>query len=336
MLRLCLSYDSFGGRQKVVDFLIKKGLLNKTCPYCNKEGTLLNENGRGIPRFYCPCRKLKFSCAVGTAFNWKQVRNIPLFIFVALCFCLRVSIKSIQALSGADYRTVKRYITVLREALSACAKKEHREGRLKLGGIGKVVEIDEMFVCHRKYHRGRRHAKEGVWVLGLTEVKSASHPIEDPRLLKRLKKDEAAREKAAQKRLEQRKRKLPAQPERPEPTLPSPFGHSGTVVPAPTSLSSCRCRTFSMTTSKSKTTTTPFMSFTSTRKMPRTPTRLCLTSRTRSRCPSCSHSPARTRRRRRSSSCSRTGLRRRWRSSSVRMSFRDQPSTRMSGVVTAA
>ena len=233
MLHLRLGYDSFGGRQTVVNFLAEKGLLNKTCPFCHEEGTVLNETGRGIPRFYCPCRKMKFSCAVGTAFNWKQVRNIPLFIFVALCFCLRVNVKSIQALSGADYRTVKRYITVLREALSACAKKEHREGRLKLGGEGKVVEVDEMFVCHRKYHRGRRHAKEGVWVLGLTEVKAASHPIEDPLLLKKLKKDEDRREKAAQERLRRRKRQLPTQREQQEPTLPSPFGPSGTMVTAP-------------------------------------------------------------------------------------------------------
>ena len=121
MLRLSLGYDSFGGRDRVVDFLIEKGLLNKTCPFCHQEGKLLKEKGRGVPRFYCPCKKLKLSCAVGTAFNWKRVINIPLFIFVAHRVCLRVSTKAIQALSGADYRTVKRYITALREAMSACA-----------------------------------------------------------------------------------------------------------------------------------------------------------------------------------------------------------------------
>ena len=150
MLRLSLGYDSFGGREKVVDFLVRKGLMNKKCPYCHEDGKILKEKGRGIPRFYCPCKKQKFSCAVGTALNWKQVRNIPLFLFVTHCVCLRVSTKAIQALSGADYRTVKRYITVLRDALCASAKNEHGEGRLMLGGDRKVVEVDEMFVCHRK------------------------------------------------------------------------------------------------------------------------------------------------------------------------------------------
>ena len=112
----------------VVDFLIEKGLLNKTCPFCHQEGKLLKEKGRGVPRFYCPCKKLKLSCAVGTAFNWKRVRNIPLFIFVAHCVCLMMSTKAIQALSGADYRTVKRYITALREAMSALRKRSTERG----------------------------------------------------------------------------------------------------------------------------------------------------------------------------------------------------------------
>ena len=64
-----------------------------------------------------------------------------------------------------------------------------------LGCEGKVVEIDEMFVCHRKCHHGRRQAKEGVWVLGLTEVNASSHPIEDSRLLEKLKNEEDRREK---------------------------------------------------------------------------------------------------------------------------------------------
>ena len=58
---------------------------------------------------------------------------------------------------------------------------------MKLGGPEKVVEIDEMYVCHRKYNRGRPMGKEGTWVLGLTVVDGAFHPIENPRFLDMLK-----------------------------------------------------------------------------------------------------------------------------------------------------
>ena len=75
-----------------------------------------------------------------------MVRDIPLFIFVAHCFCERVSTKAIMALTGADYRTIQSYITTFREALCAVIKEKRTSGELLLGGPGKVVEIDEMFL----------------------------------------------------------------------------------------------------------------------------------------------------------------------------------------------
>ena len=74
-----------------------------------------------------------------------------------------------------------------------------------LGGPGKVVEIDEMFLSHRKYKRGRKLAKEGTWILGLTEVDASSHPIENPGVLERLIEREDKREQAARERAERRK-----------------------------------------------------------------------------------------------------------------------------------
>ena len=182
----------------MVEFLVERGLLNNKCPHCGEKGTLQHEKSDNIPRFYCPCKQVKFSCSTGSQFQKAEIRDLPLFLFIARCMCLRVREKAIQCLSGADVRTVRSCINAIREAMRERVKKEFDEGRLKLGGDGKVVKIDEMFVCHRKYHRGRRQAKEGVWVLGLTEVESASHPIENPCVLGRLKENEEKRQKWAE------------------------------------------------------------------------------------------------------------------------------------------
>ena len=111
----------------------------------------------------------------------------------------------IQALSGADFRTVRRYITALRDALGASVRKKHLLGELKLG-VGRVVEVDETFLCHRKYNVGRKTVMEGTWVLGLTEVDAASHPIENAEALAKLREREEKREQAARERAEMRKR----------------------------------------------------------------------------------------------------------------------------------
>lgn len=44
------------------------------------------------------------------------------------------------------------------------------DNKQKLGGIGKVVEIDESKFGKRKYHRG--HYVEGQWVFGGYEIES--------------------------------------------------------------------------------------------------------------------------------------------------------------------
>ena len=47
--------------------------------------------------------------------------------------------------------------------------------------------------------------KEGMWVLGLTEVDNGSHPIQNPRFLQMLKDGEDNRERRAGERAEQRR-----------------------------------------------------------------------------------------------------------------------------------
>ena len=202
---MTLGFDSFGGKTKVLNFLFEHGLLNRKCPKCGQEKEPMKEEGRAIPRCKCgPC-DVRFCCSKNMPLRWGKISNIPLFLFVVNCFVLRVNMKTMQALSGADYRTVRRYLTAIRDAISASARKKHEMGQQKLGGEGKVVEVDEMFLCHSKYNVGRRPVKEGVWVLGLTEVDKASHPIENPDALQKLMERERKRERAAQERAERRK-----------------------------------------------------------------------------------------------------------------------------------
>ena len=171
--------------------------------------------------------------------NWDSVSKSPGQKHSSLPFCRTLLVSASEREcdhgligSGLQNREELRHGDSGGNALQ-CEKKEYDEGRLKLGGPGKVVEVDEMHVCHRKYQRGRLLAKKGVWVLGLTEVDSASHPIEDPRLLERLKDQEDKRKKAADERA-QRKRKRAHIPNQPFPTtpLPSPFA-TQSIQPLP-------------------------------------------------------------------------------------------------------
>ena len=181
LLKMNLTYDSFGGSRKVMDFLFQTGLLNNVCEGCHKAVPVEYESERTFPRLACPDCAPRPSCRTQTALDWSRIKDVPLFLFVAQCYALHVSTKAIVSLSGADYRTVKGYIESIQKALCEKVKTMREEGQLKLGGPGKVVEVDELFVCSRKYGRGKRMAKEETWILGLTEVDAGIPPDREPR-----------------------------------------------------------------------------------------------------------------------------------------------------------
>ena len=128
MLSLSLNYDSFGGKDAVFNYLFDMGLLNKTCPVCKKEARVYFEPDRSIPRYWCKCNKSKISCATNTVLDFNGIEKIPLFIFVLQCFCPGINIKSIIALTGADYRTINKYIESLREAFLLQQNKNKKKG----------------------------------------------------------------------------------------------------------------------------------------------------------------------------------------------------------------
>ena len=102
--------------------------------------------------------------------------------------------------------TIAKYLNVIRDAMCLGIDEAIRDPSFMLGGDGKVVEVDEAFVCHSKYHRGRIEAKEGIWIVGLTEVSDSSRQVTDPAMMKFIKDREDAREKAAEAAIARRKK----------------------------------------------------------------------------------------------------------------------------------
>ena len=85
---------------------------------------------------------------------------------------------------------------------------EARNPDFMFGGPGKIVEVDEAFISKRKYGHGRRQPKEGIWVVGITEVNDPTQRVEDQELLWAMKKREEDRQTAAERRVRRRKTKL--------------------------------------------------------------------------------------------------------------------------------
>ena len=132
MLHLRFSYDSFGGKDAVVAFLLRHGLLRTTCPECHCDGKLEDVDGMEFHRLCCQ-RGYRRSSKNATVLDDHGIGDIPLFLFVVKCFLLRVSTKAIVELSGAHEDTVRKYLKAVRSVLCSHFDNEARNPDFMFG-----------------------------------------------------------------------------------------------------------------------------------------------------------------------------------------------------------
>ena len=136
------------------------------------------------------CKK-RFSATTGTVFDIHKISNIPLFVFVAQCFVLRMTSKQICELTGSKDETVAKYLDLIKTSACKMFQRQIDGGFMMLGGPGKSVEIDECKICRTKYNRGKVEAKEGVWVVGITEVDEPKKVVSTPLKMRILEREDS-------------------------------------------------------------------------------------------------------------------------------------------------
>ena len=72
-------------------------------------------------------------------------------------------------LSGLTPQTTRAYVINISTIMVDESKRMYRDWVGDLGGPGKVIEINKVFVVKRKYDVGKRLAKEELVVFGITE-----------------------------------------------------------------------------------------------------------------------------------------------------------------------
>ena len=129
------------------------------CPHCGCPTCFPARRANGALRFRCKACRKDFSLTSGTLF---ALHKLPLRVYLAaiVIFCNEVKGKSALALSrdlGVQYKTAWVLAHKLREALASEVK------GYKLGGVGKVVEVDGAYfggyikpANHRENRRDRR------------------------------------------------------------------------------------------------------------------------------------------------------------------------------------
>ena len=160
--------EILGSFQSIFNFLVTHRLLasQRQCSRCDSDMEL-TETTRVNDGYMWRCTNSRcrtwLSIRSGSFFEGS---NIPLSTWLHLMFlwAIKVSGSNIARMTSLSKPTVIRALSDLR---TICSNKM-LNADMKIGGVGKTVEIDESkFGAKRKYRRGR--VSEGPWVFGAVE-----------------------------------------------------------------------------------------------------------------------------------------------------------------------
>ena len=160
--------ESFGG-EVFWENLIKLGLIKKQCPVCGCETDVaMYESKHFIPLAKCPDHGKRSGLTKGF-FAEEDIREPASFINYVRMYTRRMQRSDIQFIGGFSNDLMEKFGDIVETAMIRTVDNMIQSGDIKLGGPGKVVEIDEMCLSTAKYGSGRRSEDE-VWILGMVEV----------------------------------------------------------------------------------------------------------------------------------------------------------------------
>ncbi|CAN7949975.1 unnamed protein product, partial [Ixodes pacificus] len=148
------------------------------CDLCG-ENCRLHYRAEGKPVWRC--RKghdWKKSITTGTFF---ENCHLPLGQVLEVLFVVTgggATMSSVQRIASRETRTLSRHTIVgwtwyFRDTCFRWFDEvQSLPARPSIGGPGKVVEVDEAKIGHRKYHRGRM--VDGIWILGMVELQTGA------------------------------------------------------------------------------------------------------------------------------------------------------------------
>ena len=134
------------------------------CPSCRARTIMIKRSGN-IPFFRCTrCRK-EVSIFYNTLF-YRSKLTLSKILLLLLYIWLHLTQSQIFLLTGVGKHTIGFYQSCSRVIMI----NKLEMNRIKLGGPGKRIQIDEAIVRKRKYHRGR--PKQQIWIFGMVEEDS--------------------------------------------------------------------------------------------------------------------------------------------------------------------
>lgn len=160
---------------RCASWCIEAGLISGggECPTHLRPRQLILKRGRHHPSWRCSTCKLDSSVTGGSVFEGSKL-TLGKVLMLAFCYAHGETYESTKRAclfpeegeTSPTDQTIANWFGFFRDSV-ATAVPEFPTERGKIGGLGKIVQIDEALIGRRKYNRGR--AMPGTWVLGMID-----------------------------------------------------------------------------------------------------------------------------------------------------------------------
>ena len=147
----------------LVKFLLSKGILKEpsTCPGCGKEGMRVEYSEGGEGRFRCRGRKCRRSVGLreGSVFEGTRI-SLEKMMLLVLFWANGVPFVSIERLLDVDHKTEESF------RMGLAMRMQGEVEKLRVGGPGLIVEVDEMEFGRKKKGQFGKEADPKIFIWG--------------------------------------------------------------------------------------------------------------------------------------------------------------------------
>ncbi|KAF0311634.1 hypothetical protein FJT64_017578 [Amphibalanus amphitrite] len=168
---MVILFNNIHGSDGILQFLRENGLLKKRGPRCCNR--MMKECPYGRNRRFgktwrCSlCRKTRLPL-VGSFFERSRLNPLVILKVAYSYLVLKLNYKAIRACvkNAPAHQNLTDWLQFCRDVLSHDLLRD----KDKLGGVGKVVVVDQTAFARRERRKGSQDVHETIWILGIYDV----------------------------------------------------------------------------------------------------------------------------------------------------------------------
>lgn len=157
-------------KESCIEFLKTNGILSESfiCNFCNEEMKIYQNKNR-VDQYIFKCKRCNKAKSIRNgSFLEKSKLSLETFVFLIYFWSTKASTSQLCIHLNLSKKTICEWTNFIREV---CSWKLMQLDQ-KIGGIGKVIQVDESLIYKAKYWIGHALSSRQKWIVGFYDLEN--------------------------------------------------------------------------------------------------------------------------------------------------------------------